>query len=381
MNPSSKTIPTEHGGGLRISLVLGIANWSIFVDHIPNNAISLLTLRNFGFSGATDLFVFVAGYAAAIIYGGMMLERGFVVATTRIFGRVWQLYAAYIVSFVMYIDVIGSVAAHFAAPGIIDEYKVIGIVDDPTRTLLHGLMLQSMPLHLDGLQLFVVLLAIFPLALAAMLRFPGLTLMGSAALYLAARQFDLYLSAFPEGRWSYNPFCWQLLFMLGVWSALHGGEQVRALREIPILRQLALAYLVFALATKVAAGIPQLDGLMPDVLFELLAPINKETLAPHRLLHFLALAFLFTWLVPHDWRGFRWKALQPVLKCGEEWLAAFCAGVFLSLAAHVVLITGPNSLAMQAMVSAGGIAVMTMIAYYVSWSRLQDRRPALGAEA
>ena len=36
---------------------------------------------------------------------------------------------------------------------------------------------------------------------------------------------------------------------------------------------------------------------------------------------------------------------------------------------------------MQAMVSAGGIAVMAMIAYYVSWSRLQDRRPALGAEA
>ncbi len=56
---------------LRIDLVRGIANLSIFVDHIPHNAVNLLTLRNFGFSGATDLFVFVGGYAAALLYGQM----------------------------------------------------------------------------------------------------------------------------------------------------------------------------------------------------------------------------------------------------------------------------------------------------------------------
>jgi hypothetical protein len=33
-----------------------------------------------------------------------MLERGFVVTATRIFKRLWQLYAAYIVLFVIYID-------------------------------------------------------------------------------------------------------------------------------------------------------------------------------------------------------------------------------------------------------------------------------------
>ena len=67
-------------------------------------------MRNFGFSGATDLFVFVGGYTAAILYGKMMLERGFVVTATRIFKRLWQLYAAYIVLFVIYINLIGYVA-------------------------------------------------------------------------------------------------------------------------------------------------------------------------------------------------------------------------------------------------------------------------------
>ena len=61
-------------------------------------------MRNFGFKRATDLFVFVGGYTAAILYGKMMLERGFVETATRLFRRVWQLYVAYVVLFVVYID-------------------------------------------------------------------------------------------------------------------------------------------------------------------------------------------------------------------------------------------------------------------------------------
>ena len=90
---------------------------------------------------------------------------------------------------------------------------------------------------------------------------------------------------------------------------------------------------------------------------------------------------LFTYLVPRDWPALRSKWLQPVMKCGEEWLACFCIGVFLSFAGHFVLITGPNSVAMQILVSITGLVMMTTIAYYISWSRRQDLRPALRAEA
>src|SRR5882762_3331033 len=141
MNPSIKAEIASRDGDLRLYLLLGIAN--LFLFHIPHNAVSLLTMRNFGFSGATDLFVFVAGYGVAIIYAKMMLERGFIVAATRVFKRVWQLYAAYVVLFVIYIDVIGNVAVQTAATEIIDEYNVIGLVDQPTQTLMHGLMLQA----------------------------------------------------------------------------------------------------------------------------------------------------------------------------------------------------------------------------------------------
>jgi hypothetical protein len=216
-----------------------------------------------------------------------------------------------------------------------------------------------------------------------MVRRPNVTAAASVGLYLAARQFDWNLSAFPDGHWYLNPFCWQLLFVLGAWLALSGAKQMRALRtlqEFPILRAAAWLYLLFALAVTVAGKFPQ-PGIIPDLLREVFVLNDRENLAPQRVLHILALAFLFAYMVPRDWAGFQWQTLQPVIKCGQEWLAVFCAGVFLSFAGHLVLITGPDSLAMHFLVSFAGILIMTGVAYYVSWSKQQDNRPAFPVQA
>ncbi|MEH2502893.1 hypothetical protein V1290_001704 [Bradyrhizobium sp. AZCC 1578] len=367
----------------RLCLLLGIAAWFLFLDHVPHNAVSLLTMRNFGFSGATDLFVFIGGYTAAILYGKMMLERGFVVSATRIFKRLWQLYAAYVVLFVIYIELIGYVARRSRAPELIGEFNVTGIVDHAIRTLIHGLLLQAKPLNLDVLQLFIVLMAFFPIVLFGVMRRPNLTLAGSIGLYFASRLLDWNLSSFPDGRWHLNPFSWQLLFVLGAWFALGGARQVHAIRTLQglaILRTAAWLYLLFALVVTVAGKFPQ-AGIVPDFLRDAFPSNDEENLAPYRVLHFLALAFLFTYMVPRSWRGFRWQALQPIMKCGQEWLAVFCAGVFLSFAAHLVLITGPNSLALHVLVSFAGISIMTAVAYYVSWSKQQDHKPAFRTRA
>ena len=224
MYPSMKAEIAARDGDLRLRLLLGIAAWFLFLDHVPHNAVSSLTLRNFGFSGATDLFVFVGGYTAAILYGKMMLERGFVVAATRVFRRrvaalrrlcraVRDLYRP---------DRIcreeNRRARDHLTSSMSPAFSIITI-----RTLIYGLLLQAKPLNLDVLQLFIVLMAFFPIVLFGMLRRPNLTLAGSVALYLAARQFDWNLSSFPEGRWYFNPFCWQLLFVLGAWFALSGA--------------------------------------------------------------------------------------------------------------------------------------------------------------
>jgi hypothetical protein len=201
-------------------------------------------------------------------------------------------------------------------------------------------------------------------------------MLGSAALYLAAREFDLGLPAYPAGSAVYlNPFCWQVLFVLGSYLALHGKTLVGMLQKPQTLRLLAMAYLVFSLLVMVGANVPAIGNLLPDVLIKTFIPIDRENLGPTRILHLLSVALLFSYFVPADWKGFDSRFLQPIIKCGDEWLASFCVGIFLSLAAHMILITSQNTVVLQVLVSITALTLMTAVAYYVSWSRDQDRAP------
>jgi len=47
---------------LRLDAFRGLALWFIFLDHIPDNVLAWLTLRNYGYSDSTEVFVFVSGY-------------------------------------------------------------------------------------------------------------------------------------------------------------------------------------------------------------------------------------------------------------------------------------------------------------------------------
>src|SRR5512135_792872 len=115
----------------RLDFFLGMANWFIFLDHVPNNAVSWITLRNFGFSGAADVFIFISGYAAALSYASIMRERGVIVGATRVLRRAWQLYAAFIVLFAIYVVTIGDGATRYAAPDLIYQFNVSSLLDDP----------------------------------------------------------------------------------------------------------------------------------------------------------------------------------------------------------------------------------------------------------
>ena len=196
----------RHARDTRLYLFLGLSNWFIFLNHIPNNMVSWITSRSFGFSGASDVFVFITGYLAALAYAPIMLERGTIVGATRVLRRAWHLYAAFIVLFAVYAVSIGDVATRYAAPDILYQFNIASLLEEPVRTVTHGLLLQSRALNLDLLQLAVVLMASFPAVLWLMLRTPNVTLAISVVLYVAARQFEWTLSTFPDGSWSFNPF-------------------------------------------------------------------------------------------------------------------------------------------------------------------------------
>ena len=87
-------IPHQRSGrDLRLDLFRGLSLIFIFVDHVPDNVLSYLTLQSFSFCDAAEVFIFISGYAAAIVYGKALQRRGSIIATAQIYRRVWQLYA------------------------------------------------------------------------------------------------------------------------------------------------------------------------------------------------------------------------------------------------------------------------------------------------
>ncbi|MGM4987925.1 OpgC domain-containing protein [Tardiphaga sp. 841_E9_N1_2] len=362
------------GRDLRLDLFRGIANWAIYLDHIPDNVVNWVTTRNYGFSDAADLFVFISGYTASFVYAKMMLERGFIVGATRLTKRVWQLYVAHVILFVIYIAAIGYVAQRYNDPDIINEFNVAGLVDNPIQTLTQGLLLKFKPLNLDVLPLYIVLMGLFPPVLWMMLRKPDLTMLASLALYFAARQFGWNLPAYPYGVWYFNPFTWQLLFVFGAWFALGGALESRSVIRSKVLLYFGIAYLLFSLVMTMAGRFPDTGHMiMPDWLFDAFNPNDKTNLAPYRVLHFVIIAFFVTRFVPKEWKGLEWPVFQPLIKCGQQSLAVFCVGVFLSFVGHFQLMMSSGSLLAQIFVSAAGIGIMTFVAYYISWSKKQDK--------
>jgi hypothetical protein len=216
-------------------------------------------------------------------------------------------------------------------------------------------------------------MAFFPPVLWMLLRKPDLTMLASLALYFAARQFGWNLHGYPTGEWYFNPFCWQLLFMFGAWFALGGARESRSIINSPWLLYFGIAYLIFALVMTMAGGFPDFGSLFPKWLYDIFNPNDKTNLAPYRVLHFVIIAFFVTRFVPKDWRGLEWKIFDPVIKCGQQSLAVFCVGVFLSFVGHFELMMSSGSLFAQLFISISGIAIMTIVAYYITWSKKQDK--------
>ncbi|HET9586797.1 MAG TPA: OpgC domain-containing protein [Bradyrhizobium sp.] len=363
----------EKGRDLRLDLFRGVANWAIYLDHIPDNVVNWITTRNYGFSDAADLFVFISGYTASFVYARMMLERGFIVGATRLTKRVWQLYVAHIILFVIYIASISYLALRFGDSQLVNDFNVAGLIDNATETLRQGLFLKFKPVNLDVLPLYIVLMGLFPPVLWLMLRQPNWTMVAAIVLWLVSRQTGWNLPAYPTGTWYFNPFAWQVLFIFGAWCALGGARQSAAVIMHPATLWFCIAYMILALVMTMAGRFPALGELFPHWLYSTFNPNDKTNLAPYRFLHFVVIVILVIRFVPKDWPGLEWKIFDPLVVCGQQSLAVFCVGVFLSFVGHFQLSMSSGSLFAQIFVSVTGIAIMTIVAYYISWSKRQDK--------
>ena len=69
---------------LRLDFFRGVALIFIFIDHIPENILSYFTLQAGTFFDAAEVFIFISGFTAALVYGRRMVSKGALYATVQV---------------------------------------------------------------------------------------------------------------------------------------------------------------------------------------------------------------------------------------------------------------------------------------------------------
>jgi hypothetical protein len=380
---------------LRLDFFRGLALFSIFVDHVPNNVLAQFTLQSLMFSDAAEVFILISGYTAGMVYCRALERQGLLVAAVRVYHRVWQLYVAHVFLFMMFMATMAYTVDTLDKSLYAEEFHAADFLSEPGVAVLKALTLQFQPAFMDILPLYIVLLAVFPLVLAGFLLRPRVVLLASLVLWLAV-QLDqrIALSAYPGPNrvWFFNPFAWQALFFLGAWLGWRGTRG-----EIPWLggRWLVRLAVAFALAGLVIRFSWTLHGFYDPIpalvsgkpLWQFL---SKQDLGLLRFVNVLAVALLVARLIRPRGRVVAGRAAWPFVVCGRHSLHIFCLGILLSVMGHLVLNEFFGGIPMQLLVSAAGIAIMIGIASLMEWFAsaqepsghpAPERAPAGGGES
>src|SRR6476646_7753158 len=354
---------------LRIDAFRGIALWGIFLDHIPNNVGSWVTLRNYGFSDAAVVFMFVSGVTCALAYGKARRCEGWTAVIRRTLRRSWDIYVAFLL-----LTLACAILVHLAGGGrLADESNTRILLDYPGAALAHAAILQYHPVNTDVLPIFVLLHRLFAPLLWLLLRVPKVTLSGSLALYVLVHVFGWTVPAWPDSHWAFNPMAWQLLVVLGAWWMIE-DKKVRPWVASRTALVLAVLYLLFSLLIALSWRIKPLEALIPEALANLLYPLDKSNLDPLRLLHFLAIAILAAWFVPRNWPWLTTPVMRGAIRCGQNSLPIYCLGVLLAFASHTTLLHISDGHAMQIALSLGGIAAMIATATLLNLINIKPRQ-------
>ncbi len=373
----------------RLDFYRGIAMFIILIAHIPNDPWAKWIPARFGFSDATEIFVFCSGMASAIAFGGAFLRKGWWLGTARVAFRIWQVYWAHIGLFFF----VAMTMAALDQTGTFEKTYVSSLnlqhfFNDPAPQMVGIFTLTYVPNYFDILPMYLVVLAMMPL-------FIGLSRIGfwavaatSITIWLVAQFGVLALPAEPwsDRQWFFNPFGWQLLFFTG-FAFMRGW-----IPAPPVSKTLIWIAALFLILSApfgswkvflwVNSAAPELGALIRKA-WPLTEELRSKTeFGLFRYLHFLSLAYL-GWVAAGE-HGHRliasghgvaariWQWLLTVItKVGQQSLAVF---VFSMAAARLIGVgldqTGRDSAAVFA-ANIIGFAMIIGVAYLAAWFKSQ----------
>lgn len=375
MSQASPRLPATERD-LRLDFFRGVALICIFIDHIPGNKLAYATIGSWNFCDAAELFVFISGYTAAVVFGGVLQRSGPLLASLRILGRCWVLYVAHIFIFVAFMAQVSVSADRLANPMLLEESRVDEFLKTPHLAVAHALNLTFQPTFMDILPLYIVLMLGLIPVLPLIARWPWLVLGLSGALWAATLRYHLNLPTYPDGTWFFSPFGWQFLFVIGACLGFPRREPLLPFLSQRWLLWACAAILLLSMSSKLFFWLQYTYSLDWPRLSRVLYwghGGTKTGLGVYRLVNFLALAYLADYLVKPGTGWLRSTAAKPVVWMGQNSLYIFCLGIFLSYLGHLILVEIHSGTAAHIGVSLAGVAVMAGVAAAMTWVKQAER--------
>lgn len=351
----------------------GLALIVIFINHMPYNPWYWGTPSRFGFSDATEIFVFVSGFVAALAYS-RRFSLGFAQGCLRVAQRCVQVYFAHILMFglLALACVLGNKSG--IGPDYIRGLNLGYAFDNPGAALKGLLTLHYVPNYFDILPMYLVIMAMIPVMWGLSQYNRALALLAPVALYAAARHFGWELNAEVSAvrPWYFNPLCWQLLFFTGFAFAMNWLPRPRwnaALGFVCVLFLAAAAVIEYGATFFASAPLNEMRGV--------LAPyFDKSHFGLLRYAHFLSLAYVVSHAVAHLPHAFAALPFKLVAQLGRQSLAAFVTAMILSYTGGMALDYFGRDLTTVAIINIAGLVIFFAIVRLASSLALAGRAPA-----
>jgi hypothetical protein len=367
---------------IRLDVFRGLALLLIAVTHMGGNWLVELLPSHFGFSSSTETFVFCSGVASGLAFGSLFVRRGFWLGTLRVAHRIWEIYWAHLATFVAVLALSVALAAWLGRPEIPAHLQHDVFLDNPSRGLLALVSLTYLPPLFDILPLYIVLLAMIPLVMAARLLSKTLPfiLVGAIYLYLWTVGFQMPGSpADPARGWLFNPLGWQLVFFAGFFIAMRWVEIPAPGTPWAVAAALTVVLVSVPLSWHVLYQNVDLLGYLREKILPASERSNFHIL---RFIHFLALAYLAVSVIAFYPRLLATAPARILATTGRETLAAFLASIPIAILGGTALDqfgASPASVIAATLLSWAAIIGVAYLANYVEakpWAAPRELRPA-----
>lgn len=352
----------------RLDMFRGLALMMIFINHVPGTFYENLTNRNFGFSDAAEAFVFMSGIAAGLAYSNRFRSGSLWAATAKVWARARQLYFVHIAITLLCLAIFAGAAKWFGFTEVLTKNNLAPIFQQPLSTLVGIPLLTHQLGYLNILPLYMSLLLATPIVILAGLRWPVQVAVASVALWVLAGQLRLNLPAFPNaGGWFFNPFSWQLLFVIGLLSGMAMKVGQSFVPYSRLLMGLAIGMLVFTLMWMKIAPVGKFMNGMMGWLNGMGVPFyitwfDKTFLSLPRLLHALALFYVLSnWPLMHRLAGS--AVATPLRLMGRQGLAVFATGTVMSMFLQALLTRSKPDLIVDGLLLGAGLMLLVGLAW------------------